>query len=198
MFGLASSTLALTAILTGAALVVTMAQAGPGFLLYVAMLGEAAAALLPVHVAIALPAGVFGGALLAGSGPREQAERVQPAEVVMLTLVATLLSAWLVGWGMPAGYQATEWASARYVDAPAVEQATLRPAALNLSELLADESAAARAEIFNRLGHVAACLLLGALAAALVASPLSWSHHVALGGTAVAFIWRTGALLALL
>jgi hypothetical protein len=197
MFGLGSSTFALTAILTGAALFVTAAQAGPGFLLYVAMLGDAAAALLPVHVAIALPAGVFGGALLAGSGPREQEGRVQPTDVITLTLVATLLSAWLVGWAMPAGYQATEQASARYVDSPAFQQ-PLRPAALNLFELLADDSAAARAELFKRLGHVAACLLLGALAAALVASPLSWSHQAALGGTAVALIWRTGALVRLL
>jgi hypothetical protein len=190
MYGLGVSTLAVTAVATVAALFVTATHVGPGFVLYAAMLGDAIGWLLPVHVAVALPAGVFGGALLAGSGRRDAEGRARPADILTLTLVATLASAWLVGWMMPAAYEATAARSDRYIDAGTKRPETPPPAALTLSELLADGSAEARAEVGSRLRLTAPCLILGLVAAALVASPLAWAPRSALGGAAVAFLWQ--------
>lgn len=194
MYGLGASTLALTAAATVGALFATATQVGPGFVLYAAMLGDAIAWLLPVHVAVALPAGVFGGALLAGSGPRDAEARARPMEILRLTLVATLASAWLVGWMMPAAYEATAVRTDRYIDAGVKRPETPPPAALTLSELLADGSAEAVAEVVRRLRLTAPCLILGLVAAALVASPLAWTPGSALGGAAVAFLWQVHEL----
>ena len=195
MAGLLPGILGLTAIMTGAALFVTAAQIGPGFLLYLAMLGEHAVWLLPVHVAVVLPAALFGAALLAASGPGTDDLRTQPSDVIAVTIVASLLSLYLVGWMMPAGYHATNQAVARHTTAP-VERSSPRPAGLELPQLWHTESPELRAELVQRLRLTIACVIFGGLAAALIASPLTWSYQTALGGTAVAFIWQMRELFA--
>lgn len=189
--------MAVTLALTALAVLMTAARTGPGFVLYAAMLGSSAVWILPVHVVTVLPAGLIGGVLLAGSGPRTSLERPDVRQVAAVTLVATVTSLYLAGWGMPAAYAATAAASARYVQ-PAVEApAAVKPAAMNLPQLAAG-SAAARAELMRRVWPVILCLVSGVAAAALVASPLAWSYRTALGGTAVAFLATATHLLQVL
>ena len=72
--------------LTAAAFMVTIFHLGAGFLLLLAALGDAAFYLLALHAAIALPAAVFGGVLIAASGPRTSDERPQPVQALTLTV----------------------------------------------------------------------------------------------------------------
>ena len=149
--------MALTAVFTALALLVTASHVGSGFLLYLAMLGGAAVWLLPVHVGLALPAAVFGATMLAASGPRALADRPVARDVVVLTCFLTLLCVYLVGWVMPAGHAGTGARVARYQNAPVERPEAEPPAALQLPHLLADGSEAARAELYRRLWPVAAC-----------------------------------------
>ena len=103
---LSSAVIAVTAVLTLATLFVTAAMAGPGFLLYLAMLGGAAAWLLPALVAQALPCGLFGGAMVAAAGPRSE-RRAGARAIVAATGLATLLSLGTVSWLTPHAYHAT-------------------------------------------------------------------------------------------
>lgn len=187
--GLFSSVLGLTTLLTVAAFFITSSLAGSGFLLYVAMLGPAALWLLPAHVALALPFGLFGGALLAGAGARTS-DRAQAKEVIVLTIALTCLSLYLVGWLMPAAAHATGTAVARYQGSTAAGQAEAgRPSTYELPRLLAGRAdPEAGAELRRRLQPVAACLFLGLLAAGLVASPLTWRTRTAVIATVLLFI----------
>lgn len=194
MYGLASTTFGLTIVLTGLALMVTAVHLGSDLVWLLALLGGAAAAVLPVHIAVALPAALFGGALLAGSGERSREMRTQPGDIMAFTIVVALFSLYLVGWAMPAAYHASAEATSRYVKQERSGPAS--PAARELPDLLRDGSTEAQRELWQRLRLTIACIVFGALAAALVASPLSWSAQTALGATAVAFIWQTRELMA--
>lgn len=172
MYGLVPTTLALTVALSAAAFMVTIFHLGAGFLLYLAAPGDAAIWLLPVHVATALPAALFGGALLAASGPRTSDGRPAPQEIATLVLLVTVASVMLVGWVMPAGYRASSAAMDRFQERR-VEGLAEAPASFDLDRLLADPSAAAREELQARVRVIAPCLVLGLIAWLLVASPLS-------------------------
>ena len=193
MAGLLPITVALTALLSIGALVVSTFHLGAGFLLVLAALGENAIWLLPLHVAIVLPAALFGGALLASAGPRTP-DRPGILEMAGMTLVVTMTSTYLVGWLMPEGYRASRTAMARFQD-QAVERANESPAALDLPRLLQDSSPAARQNLRVRIRLVAPCILLGAVAMMATASPLTWSTHVAFGATLVVFIWKVRYLI---
>lgn len=190
---LAPAVFVVTAVLTSATFLVALFMAGPGFLLYLAMLGGAAAWLLPGLVAQALPCGLFGGTLVAAAGPASE-ERVRPAAVVGATCLLTVAALALVGWLAPQGYQATAAATARYRTGPSTasrDGATARPpqspAALELPALMADASDGARGELWRRLLPVVATFVLGVVAAGVVGSGARWSTRTALVATAVVF-----------
>jgi hypothetical protein len=71
-----------------------------------------------------------------------------------------------------------------------VERRAEPPASFDLPRLMADDSAEAKADLRRRIDMVAPSLVFGLVAAALVASPLSWSYLPALGLAAIAFIWQ--------
>ena len=95
----------------------------------------------------------------------------------------------LVGWVAPAGHRASSAALARFQDRPAAAPPQ-SAAALDLEQLLADGSPAARQELRARGRVVAPCLVLGLVAALLVASPLAWRASLALAATALVFVWQ--------
>jgi hypothetical protein len=188
---LPSVVLGFTVLLTLGALFLTSAQVGPGFLLYLAMLGPTAAWLIPGHVAIALPFGLFGGTLLAGAGPRS-ADRVQPREVIGLTFVLALVSLYIVGWLMPSGFQATGAATARFVNKPGSDRVVpVKPASLELPQLLSERAdPAMSAELGRRVQLPLACLVLGLIGAGIIAAPFTWSNRTAVIVTLVLFIFQ--------
>lgn len=190
---LAPAVFVVTAILTSATFLVALFMAGPGFLLYLAMLGGAAAWLLPGLVAQALPCGLLGGTLVAAANPSSE-ERLRPAGVVGATCLLTVAALGLVGWLTPQGYQASAAATARYRTGPSSAtraEATARPsqspAALELPALMADTSDGARAELWRRLLPVAATFVLGVIAAGVVGSGARWTTRTAVVATGVVF-----------
>ena len=193
MAGLLPTILAFTALLSVGALAVSMFHLGAGSLLVLAALGEHAVWLLPLHVAIALPAALFGGALFASAGPRT-ADRPTVSELAGTILIVTITSTYLVGWLMPEGYRASRKSMARFQHQP-VEHGNEPPAALDLPRLLQNRSPAARENLRVRIRLVAPCILLGALAIVAIASPLTWSAQVALAATLIVFIWQARYLL---
>ena len=172
-----------------AAFFLTSTLAGPGFLIYIAMLGPTAAWLLPGHLALAMPFGLFGGALIAGAGPRTND---QPRDVVYLTCVLAILCLYAVGWLMPAGFRATGEATDRFQSKAASERvAPVTPASFEPPRLIAERSdPAVRAELIRRLHPPGACLFLGLLAAGLVASPFTWRASTAAIVTIALFLFQ--------
>ena len=184
---LPSAVIAMTFALTLVAFFITAAMAGPGFLLYLAMLGGAAAWLLPALVAQALPLGLFGGAMVAAAGPRSD-RRVTARAIVAATGLATLLLLGTVGWLTPHAYHATAARSERYRSpASAARPAPPAPSALELPDLAVDPSEAARTELRRRLQPVGLVFILGLAAAGFAASTLHWTARAALALTAILF-----------
>lgn len=188
---LSSAVIAVTAVLTLATLFVTAAMAGPGFLLYLAMLGGAAAWLLPALVAQALPCGLFGGAMVAAAGPRPE-RRAGARAIVAATGLATLLLLGTVGWLTPHANQATAARSDRFRGpASAQRPAPPAPSALELPALASEPSEAARVELRRRLQPVGLVFILGLIASGFAASRLVWSTRAALALTAILFAIQT-------
>lgn len=184
---LSSAVLAVTAALTMVTFAIASAMAGPGFVLYLAMLGGAAAWLLPALVAQSLPCGILGGTLVAGAGSPSE-HRPAAGAVVASTCLVTVMSLGLVGWLMPQGYQQTAARSNRFVNAKATARETAPvPSALELPQLMGYRSDGGRAELARRLQPVGLVFLLGLVAAGLVASQLAWTTTTALAATAVVY-----------
>jgi hypothetical protein len=196
---LLSATSSLTASLTVFATFVLASQIGPGFFIYLAMLGPTALWLLPGLLAQTIPAGVAGGILLAGANT-EADRRPSARDAGKLTIVLAAATLYFVGWGVPEAYARTGAAADRITNPKAVEATLAKPptpARMPLPELMADRSDAARAEMWTRLQAVARTLIFGLLAALLLATPLRWNVASALGVTALIFLWQIRSLAAL-
>jgi hypothetical protein len=196
---LLSATSGLTAVLTVLATFVLASGVGAGFLIYLAMLGPSALWLLPGLLAQTIPAGVAGGILMAGANT-EADRRPSPRDAAILTIVLAAATLYFVGWAVPDAYERTGAVADRFTKSRAVEATQAKPvsaARMPLPELLADSSAAARAEMWTRLQAVARTLIFGLAAAFLLVTPLRWNVGSALVVTAVLFLWQMHGLTAL-
>ena len=176
--GLASGVIAVSAVLTAATFMALVFTSGPGLLLYLAMLGDAAVWLLPGLLVQALPLGLFGGVLLAADRPRAE-DAIRPRNILGLALLLTMVTLGLTGWIIPEGYRATAAIGDRFTTSATVERrtepsaaarnATTPAAALDLPQLLKNPSPETNAHLLRRLRPVVGCMLAGAAAAGLVA-----------------------------
>ena len=179
----------LTAVFTAGALLTTAFRLGTGFPLYLAILGVDAIWLLPVHIVLALPAGLLGGIVFAAGGTAKADESVDVRGAVRVTVLATMVSLLLIGWMMPWAHRATAAAIDRVRGMPVESTGEpLPPAALELPALLAASSDAARAELSWRLAPVAACLALGTVGVLLMAVPWTWTRRGALVVATLVFV----------
>jgi hypothetical protein len=83
-----SRAIVITILLTAAGVVLLVWQLGPGGLLYVAPLGGAAVWLLSGPFALAMPAGAFGGVLLARTGQAAVADEDSTRDTLRLAVLA--------------------------------------------------------------------------------------------------------------
>ncbi len=165
---LPSAILLASAVLTFGAFLTLSAKAGPGLLLYVAMLGGSAVWLLPGLLAQALPLGLFGGTLVAAAS-RPTNDRIAPAQLLMPTVLIVGLCLGLTGWMVPEGYRVTAAAAARFTGGTESASDSLPAPALDLPSLVAAGTPAARSELGRRLLPVTGCALAGLVAAVLLA-----------------------------
>ena len=180
-----------TALFTVVAAAVGVMMLGPDGLLLLAILGPAAVWLLPSVVAVALPAGAFGGVMLTHADragvhdPDEDGNR----EAIWLAVLATLLSALIVGWLVPLAHQPTEAAFSRYQSgAPIAPE--VRPARLPLDALLVGLSSVpgARQELLRRAAWIAPSLFLPLLAAGLGVVKRRWTYRESVAATLATFV----------
>jgi hypothetical protein len=153
--------------------------------LYLAMLGGAAVWLLPAPFAIAMPAGAFGGVLLARAEQKVVADEESTGDILRLAVLALLFSALTVGWLVPLAYQETGRAVSRFQnDRPPVELTEVRPERLRLDELVAGMGSVPGAgqELMRRAVWIVLAFLAPSFAAFLVRIRARWRRREAVAG----------------
>jgi len=172
------------------ALLVTMALTAAGFMLIVLKpgqggptlffgLNESAVWLLPGALALAIPAGVFGGILLTRVGQPDIIDETWADDTAGLAVLALLLSALTVGWLVPlAGGQTDRAMSGIQTDTPQVELREGRTSRLTLDRLVVqmDSTPGARQELWRRAAWIAPSVLLPLVAGVLAKLRAPWTR----------------------
>jgi hypothetical protein len=180
-----------TLALTAAAVVLVVVKLGPGGPLLLPALGGSVVWLLPGALAVATPAGGFGGILLTRTRQGEITDEGWVDDTARLAVLALLLSALTVGWLVPLASHEIDGALSRLrTDIPAVDQREVKVEKLTLDQLFVDLDSVpgVRHELLRRAAWIALSFLLSLAAGALGKRRSGWTQGEAATATVMVFM----------
>ena len=179
-----------TLALTVAAVLLIVQKLGPGGPLYLATLSESALWLLPTALALATPAGAFGGILLTRTRQGDAIDQGWADDTARLAVLALLVSALTVGWLVPLSLQETEALSRFQADVRPLEQREVRLEGRTLGQLFVelDSVPGAGQELLRRAAWIVPSFVLPLVAGVLAKLRSRWTQGEAALATVMLFI----------